>query len=111
MNKIQKHAFLRSEGDQWYQRNKENIKAQDKVSHDEIFKCIDFMGLDVKVALEIGCSNGWRLQALYKKYKAKCFGIEPSKEAVLAGKKQFPRISLRQGTADRLPWRGGNLTP
>jgi ubiquinone/menaquinone biosynthesis C-methylase UbiE len=52
--------------------------------------------------LEIGCSNGWRLEALRREYHASCHGIDPSLEAVKEGQKSFPELSLRQGTADEL---------
>jgi ubiquinone/menaquinone biosynthesis C-methylase UbiE len=62
------------------------------------------LDLQPKTVLEIGCSNGWRLHAINQDYRAKCFGIDPSLEAISAGRKQFPQLSLEQGTADELPY-------
>ena len=45
--------------------------------------------------LEIGCSNGWRLEAIREKYGCDCLGIDPADS-------QFPYIF--KGTADSLPY-------
>lgn len=103
--KKQKDIFLNRAGDEWYERNKEDLKLlEDNIDNDPIFRCMEFLELQPKMVLEIGCSNGWRLHAISQKYKAKCFGVEPSPKAVSEGKRRFPQIPLQRGTADRLPF-------
>ena len=96
---IQKEIFLSSEGDAWYERNKKSINGKEA---DEIINCISELGLAPKKVLEIGCSNGYRLNKLKEKYKADCYGIDPSLEAIEAGRVSFNKIKLKQGTADSL---------
>ena len=56
--------------------------------------------------LEIGCANGWRLNSLKHTptwSKTSFVGIDPSKEAIESGSKEFLGIQLLQGVADALP--------
>ena len=56
--------------------------------------------------LEVGCANGWRLNSLKHTptwSKTSFVGIDPSKEAIESGSKEFPDIQLLQGVADALP--------
>jgi ubiquinone/menaquinone biosynthesis C-methylase UbiE len=54
--------------------------------------------------LEIGCSNGSRLQLIKEKLtEYKFFGIDPSREAIEEGKKKYG-LNLQVGTADFLPF-------
>jgi ubiquinone/menaquinone biosynthesis C-methylase UbiE len=54
--------------------------------------------------LEIGCSNGSRLELIKEKLiEAECFGIDPSVEAIEVGKKNNS-LNLQVGTADCLPF-------
>jgi ubiquinone/menaquinone biosynthesis C-methylase UbiE len=59
--------------------------------------------------LEIGCSTGWRLAYLQKKFGAECHGVDPSGDAIRAGLRRHPRLQLRRGTADRLPFGAGQF--
>lgn len=95
----QKELFLSSEGNAWYERNKNTFNEKET---DQIINCISELGLSPKKILEIGCSNGYRLNKLNKKYGSKCFGIDPSLEAIEEGKIAFNKIKLSQGTADSL---------
>lgn len=97
--KNQKEIFLSSEGDAWYERNKQVINEK-KI--DPMVGCISELNLSPKKILEIGCSNGYRLNKLNEKYGAECFGIDPSQEAIDEGKLAFDKINLSQGTADSL---------
>lgn len=97
--KKQKEIFLSSEGDAWYQRNNQFINQKED---DCIIDSIRELNLSPKNILEIGCSNGHRLNKLNQKYNSNCFGIDPSLEAINEGAKLFDNISLAQGTADSL---------
>lgn len=58
-----------------------------------------------KYILEIGASNGERLEMLPNKYKnTKCTGIEPSEKAIEDCNKKFHDIRMIQGVAVNLPF-------
>lgn len=59
---------------------------------------------DGESILEIGCSSGTNLARFAAKAEVTCAGIDPSSEAVRAGKEQYPDFDLRVGTADILPF-------
>ena len=100
----QKQAFLHSEGDQYYQRNRDKLmSASQKTAKDKVLASIKVLNLHPRCILEVGCSNGWRLEALRNAYSAKCYGIHPA-EAIQEGTALFQDISLGQGTADSLPF-------
>lgn len=54
--------------------------------------------------LEIGCSNGTRLNDIQSAFGSKCFGIDPSDGAVAEGNQEFPGLDLHVGTAESLPF-------
>ena len=98
----QKEIFLKSEADNWFYRNS---KALEKIKgSDPIIACLDYADIkpDSRV-LEIGCSNGWRLNLINERHDALCWGVDPSQEAILDGKKAVNnKIHLKVGTADNL---------
>jgi len=57
-----------------------------------------------KSVLEIGCSNGYRLQKLHKTYSCSCYEIDPSDNAIKDGQKQYPTLNLYKGDATKLPF-------
>jgi ubiquinone/menaquinone biosynthesis C-methylase UbiE len=103
----QKEVFLNSEGDAWFKRNRQSLSAiklpdDDPISR-EILDLFVFNQLDTNSKiLEIGCGDGRRLAWIEETYGAKCFGIEPSNEAVAAAKNRG--LSVSQGSADSLPF-------
>jgi len=99
----QKEIFKASEGDQWFQRNK-NLLNSASGEDDEIVKIIKSLELFPKKTLEIGCSEGHRLGIISKAFKADCYGIDPSSIAINNGKRIYPNIALQVGTADELPF-------
>lgn len=97
----QKEIFSAVEGNEYYERNKNKLKCSDD---DPIIQAIAQLELYPKKILEIGCSNGWRLNLLNKIYKSDCWGIDPSADAIQEGKKEFTTVTLEKGTADTLPY-------
>jgi SAM-dependent methyltransferase len=97
----QTDEFLLGEGDKWFSRN---IGGLWKGQGDVLTNVISSLGLKPKKILEIGCADGWRLDLLAKSTGASGYGIEPSEQAVNAGKSRFPELDLRVGTADHLPF-------
>lgn len=106
----QKKTFLASEGDEYYQRNKDRLSALGRAAtSDQAIAGIQALGVRPRAILEVGCSNGWRLEALREWSGAACFGIDPSAAAIREGQTGFPRLTLAQGTADALPFDDGRF--
>jgi SAM-dependent methyltransferase len=101
----QKRAFSEGEGDAWFDRNRAKLGRND----DEVKRVVESLQLQPKRILEIGCSNGYRLERLRARFKAECAGIDPSQEAIADGKGSYPGLSLETGTADDLPFPDGGF--
>jgi ubiquinone/menaquinone biosynthesis C-methylase UbiE len=102
MKNKQKHTFLSYEADEWFNRNKNVILNYDS-SCDHVLNLISSYKIEIDSILEIGCSAGYRLNAIKKTNKnLKVFGIEPSEKAIEYGRLNFPDISFIHGTADDL---------
>lgn len=100
--KSQKQIFEESEADAYFDRNKDAYvsgAAEDPVARLMADTCVK----PGKV-LEIGCSNGMRLENLRRIFGCECFGLDPSSQAVLDGGGRFPNLSLCTGTAEQLPF-------
>jgi ubiquinone/menaquinone biosynthesis C-methylase UbiE len=94
----QKKIFKKSEGNSWFHRN---ASLLDKDS-DLILDIIKKIELRPKKVLEIGCSNGSRLSKIHTEINADCYGIDPSKDAIVDGEKKYKNIKISVGTADIL---------
>lgn len=97
----QKEIFKDGEGDRWFQRNNKSSKPIVN-GHDKIVEFLKALELSPKKVLEIGCSNGSRLNDINRIFNAECYGIDPSKAAIDSGRKNFPNIFIELGTADKL---------
>jgi SAM-dependent methyltransferase len=99
----QNQIFLTSEGDSWHLRNQSDIQ-QKKLDEDliiqEILKIKNIDNSKKLNILEIGCGNGYRLSWLQNNINSNCFGIDPSKKAVIDAVSNG--INVKQGTADLL---------
>jgi SAM-dependent methyltransferase len=84
------NIWLRFEGDRWFLRNKSVLGKR----FDFCLFLLELYQIKPKNVLEIGCANGYRLATIYKKWKSKVVGIEPSKEAVKGGEKKYPFIKF-----------------
>ena len=102
----QKDKFLESEGDAWFERNINAIENKKLPEEDAILSEIQKLPLPQTVnrynVLEIGCSNGYRLEWLSKKMGYRCKGVEPSEKAVAFACQMG--LEVYQGTADNLPF-------
>lgn len=97
----QKDIFLTSEGDAWFERNK-NVYDTQNIDSDVLVDFIQKQELSPKNVLEIGCANGSRLSLINKKFNSKCTGVDVSTKAILEGKKKFSYIDLHVESADNL---------
>ena len=95
----QRDIFLSSEGDKWFERNKQ---VYSETHEDKVIDFIKAQELTPKRVLEIGCASGSRLQKLNQLFGAECVGVDPSKAAINHGKEIYPKLSLSIGTADSI---------
>lgn len=101
-NKSQKDAFIAFEADAWYERNKDFIVNYDPAT-DPVVDVIEKYKISPKSIVEIGCSSGYRLNALSKTFSdCKCYGIDASNKAIIEGSKQYSQLDLSTATADEL---------
>lgn len=102
----QREVFIATEGNSWFKRNAAALDRNrtaaiaDPLSDPVIATLEPFPCVRV---LEIGCANGWRLDALRRHWKCEAFGIDASAEAV-ANAARFEGISVQHGTAEELPF-------
>lgn len=102
----QKEAFLSSEGDAYFARNRatESDLARE-AAHDPLLAAVRALGLAPRATLEVGASDGWRLECLRRADPTRrCCGVDPSASAIEAGRRRFPALELSVGTADSLPF-------
>lgn len=113
----QNDIFKNGEADQWYARNKADIDRQMASDNDDprdirlLNDWLQPVRNDIRKILEIGCSNGKKLQALCQKLSASGEGIEPSSQAVADGnaRMQGTPANLTYGTAEALPFGSGSF--
>lgn len=103
MSKGQSAIFLEGEGDAWYRRNREALEVQSAVREIPLQMFAPYLAAGERV-LEIGCADGGNLARLVERQAIQGHGIDPSHEAVCAGKEKYPFLDLRQGTAEHLPY-------
>jgi ubiquinone/menaquinone biosynthesis C-methylase UbiE len=59
-------------------------------------------GLKPQAVLEVGCADGWRLEAIRQEYGAKCAGVDVSSHALDAGLKMHRQVHCSSAAADDL---------
>lgn len=102
MQNSQKKSFLNYEADNWFERNKAIIEDYNS-KNDKVIKLIKKYDVDKSKLLEIGCSAGYRLNALKDLYpESEIYGIEPSQKAIDFGKENYKEVNFIHGTADNL---------
>ena len=103
----QKDIFINGESDNWFFRNKESLKNQTEfIDVNEVLGYIK----EQNNILEIGCSNGTKLNYIQEKLpnlKLSLFGIDPSVKSIEDGKSNFSNLKLEVGTSDLLNYSDG----
>lgn len=97
----QKEIFKRNEGDHWFSRNIARYESENE-SKTSLTKILTNIEIKPKKLLEIGCSNGHRLNVIREEFDCECFGIDPSPMAINDGMRKYPDLSLHVSTADQL---------
>ena len=105
----QRDAFLKSEGDAWFQRNSATADTPCDPEADSLLAEILALSPESMSGtgeapriLEIGCGDGSRLAWLQENRAFQCFGVEPSEKAVAVAQERG--IAAQQGTAEHLPF-------
>src|ERR1043165_1393195 len=99
----QKEIFTASEADQWFERNRYACKKL-RPENDLLVQTLTAIEIRPKQVLEIGCANGSSLELIHQAFGSRCFGIDPSAQAIEQGRAEYPHLRLQQGTADTLPF-------
>lgn len=86
--------FLKSEGDKWFERNKQYLSVVSK-SYEFYKRYIR----DRYKILEIDCSYGHNLDYFQQYYNCEVYGIDPSKGAIKVGKEKYKSFNLKVGTS------------
>lgn len=94
--------FKKTEGDNYYKRNREKLLFFD-LKKDWPLQLLKKLNFKPEKVLEVGASNGWRAAAIERIYGSKCVAIDPSKKAISEGKKIYPKISFHRGLMSNLP--------
>jgi SAM-dependent methyltransferase len=105
INMQQDQIFLEREGNGWFDRNSQAID-QKNVEFDLPTHIIDLIANKSGLCniVELGCSNGWRLQRLQEKLPDIQFtGIDASLAAIEDGRTKYPQVELHQGILADIP--------
>lgn len=98
----QDEVFWESEGDRWFARNKDALVREYTSSTDPILRLMSVLELVPRRVLEVGASNGARLDAVRRTYRADCIAVEPSMQALGDGQARFPHVQFVRGLAQDL---------
>lgn len=105
----QNKIFSMGEGDAWFKRNEKQLSSVEQARGLEDVRYLSntlrpFQG-EINRILEIGCSNGIKLETICHELNSSGVGVEPSSEAVDSGnaRKKIANITLKVGTSNQLP--------
>lgn len=101
----QKEVFLQSEGDAWFNRNRQRVACRKLPDSDALLRELlelPIINAEKLKVLEVGCGDGTRLAWIKNNLNADCYGIEPSVQAVAVANAKG--VDVRQGTAETLPF-------
>lgn len=101
----QRGAYLDGLGDDWLHRNRDDLgKRPDPLRG--LLKHLNVNGINH--ALEVGCSNGWRLKGLKEDLSCNIYGIDPSKDAIKEAAEDGSG-DFWVGTAELLPFPAASM--
>lgn len=102
----QDEVWKSEEGDRWFQRS--NLKNGTIPDFDwplQIIRQIKGLSSFKRIA-ELGCANGWRLDALMADVpNALFYGVDASLAAIEDGKSRYPQLKLETALLDDVPAR------
>jgi len=104
VSQTQDDFFVEAEGDRYYRRNREALRGK-AAEHDPPLLLMHDYGLHPRSVLELGCADGWRLELIRRRLGCECVGVDASREAVDAGARDYPQLTLLTGTMAEVPIR------
>lgn len=97
MNKL---IFLTEEGNNYFQRNINLLTTNNK---DIILRNLDIKNINNKTIIELGCSNGWRLNQMKTISPLNNYiGLDTSIDAINFGKSNYEGINFLHGSIDNI---------
>jgi ubiquinone/menaquinone biosynthesis C-methylase UbiE len=108
----QSRTFVEGEADNWFRRNQAALDAvadacaKGSLKIDWLLQNLAPFKGKIQSVLEIGCTNGTKLERICSVMDAQGTGIDPSTLAVANGNQKFEngKIRLHTGTASNLPF-------
>ena len=101
----QSDAFLKSEGDHWFERNKDLLRRKINLYDTKTIKRVLEHDSDrINHILEIGSGNGVKLNDLCEYFDANGAGVDPSEVAIKDGLVAYSNLRLSVATASDLPF-------
>lgn len=94
--------MLPADADAWFLRNAKGLERQHHdCAQDPVMRALS----EIRPAsvAEIGCANGWRLDAMRRLWDPRVAGVDPSPAAISDGRERY-NVPLSLGVADCLPW-------
>jgi ubiquinone/menaquinone biosynthesis C-methylase UbiE len=101
--------FLESEADRWFERNHKMLDADCALTTDPVLRVLSESAIRPRCCLEVGASNGYRLEAIRRSLGASVTALEPSAEAIADGRRRFPGVRFVQGLAHALDFPDGSF--
>ena len=98
----QEEIFAGHEADNWFGRNRDAIEHRD-METDFPIRLLDFYGIGPRSAIEIGASNGYRMEALRARYGSRVTAVELSGAAIESGRERYPGVDFVRGSAAHIP--------
>ena len=110
----QTQIFAAGEADAWYRRNRQTRVDDTSPDLELIAGVLESYRAEIANVLEIGCSDGRKLETLATHFDASGHGVDPSFEAVADGQARLrsagvERVNLSVGTSDRLDFETGHF--
>lgn len=105
----QNKVFSEGEGDAWFSRNQDHIVDVEQIvkSPDVSYTVATLKPFSARIekVMEIGCSNGIKLETICSQLGAVGVGVDPSPMAVQTGneRNKHAKIELVVGTGEQLP--------
>jgi ubiquinone/menaquinone biosynthesis C-methylase UbiE len=95
-------VFAAGKADQWFERNRAKLNADDLMDRDPILRLLRDQGVRPRHCIEVGAANGYRLEAIRQAFGSRVTAVEPSGKAVADGRRRFPHVRFSQSLAHQL---------
>ena len=101
-----KNLFNEKDANNWFRRNIKNLESMGSDPIIEmLINWLEPFKSELSSALEIGCGSGHRINQLSNSLKLKCFGLEPSSDAIKYIKDNFSSLIVKKGYGHDVPYK------